>query len=153
MGMANITAQNINDIMEELAKSEKAMHQIVDKAMLETQFSGDSAKIKNMPSFINKIDNMDVVIIEEASDSDKVLIEKLSNFKDGNGYMSLVKVKDDDSDVHIVSYKNNDNISDIYIIVIDGNTLVLVKMTGELSENDIQEIINEQTKDISKAKN
>lgn len=150
----NITAQNLNDIMEKLSKSENAIHQIVDKEMLNLQFSqgGDSATMSNLPPFIKKIDGMDVIIIEKASDSDTALLNELSNFSGGDKYESLTRIKDGDSDVHIIAEKNieNNNTSNIYIIVMDEATLVMVKMTGELSKSDIEDIVKEQTKDIGK---
>lgn len=153
VSLINITAKDkLSEIMSELSKSENAMHQIIDKNMIDSQFnqSDDSTKASNLPPFIKKIEEMEVVIIQVASENDNKLINKLAKINDEN-YTSLIKVKDENSDMQILSNKNNENSSDIYIIVSDEGAFVMVKMKGKLSEKDIEDIIKEQTKNMNKA--
>lgn len=152
-GIGNtVTAQDLNQLITDLANIEGVQHQLIDKTMLDAQIAGAMATDStgefklNMPGFMQKIDLMEVVIVEDSSDEvrDKVT-QELSEVKDGNGYETLLKVKQDEQDIRIIAKKGDDK-SDIFIIVMADTTIVAMKMTGNLDEQDFIEIIKEQQK-------
>lgn len=152
-GIGNaVTAQNLNQLITDLANIEGVQYQLIDKAMLNTQIEGAMAtdstgELKlNMPGFMQKIDQIEVAIVENGSDEaiNKVT-QELSKVKDENGYEYLLKVKQGEQDVRIIA-KKGDNKSDIFIIVIANPTIVAMKMTGNLDEQDFIEIVKEQEK-------
>ncbi|MBB4036054.1 hypothetical protein GGR21_001955 [Dysgonomonas hofstadii] len=138
------SAQDLNKIMADLAKIEGAVHQVVNKETLDTSLKGQK---ENLPSVVEKLTSVEVVVLEngpvELSDS---LANELSNFKDGNGFATLLTVKDGTDKVRIISHKEDDSTTSVYVIVIDEEDIVFVKMTGNLTEEDIAEIVKEQQK-------
>jgi hypothetical protein len=148
-----ISAQDLNGLMQELSKVEGVQHQIVDKAMLDmsmksAQEADTTGETKSkMPSFMEKLDSVEVVAIENYSPEVKAKLEdQIQNFKDGNGYTTLLTVRDGTDNVRIISYKDGDQPKGVYILVLDEEDAVVVKMAGNLSEADLMDIVNEQKK-------
>lgn len=144
----NIYAQDLNKMMDNLAKAENAVHQVIDQKTLNTSLGSHKDK---KPSFMDKITGMEVVAIENGStDLKDNLIKELAAFKDGNGYETLLTVKDGGDNVHIISHKENESLSHIYIIAIDDEDIAFVKMSGNLSKEDMIKIVEEQKKNSNK---
>ncbi|GAB6121232.1 DUF4252 domain-containing protein [Dysgonomonas termitidis] len=147
------TAQDLDRLMEEVAKNEKAQRQVVDKTMLgasmaQAQAQDPTGELKSkMPSFMQKIDSIQVVTLEEgAPDTRNTVLENLNSFKDDDIYSTLVRVKDGEDNVRIIAKKNGEAVSDVYIFVVDEDDIVLVKMSGRLEQSDLEDIVKEQTK-------
>lgn len=147
------TAQELDGLMKEVAKNEKAQRQVVDKAMLGTSMAQAQAQdptgnLKSkMPSFMQKIDSIQVVTLEEdAPDTRNMVLNTLNSFKDDDTYSTLVRVKDGEDNVRIIAKRNGETVSDVYIFVMDEEDIVLVKMSGKLEQSDLEDIVKEQTK-------
>lgn len=102
-----------------------------------------------MPAFMKKIDQIEAVVLPSSSSEIKEKVTaQLADIKEEDGYESLLKVKQQQADINIISKKGKEK-SDIFICVISGDTtIVLVKMTGDLNEDDFKEIIKEQQKNM-----
>jgi len=146
-------AQDLNQLISDLSKVEGVQHQLVDKSMLDEQMkqameadpTGELAS--QMPGFMKKIDTVEAVVFENSTaDVKEKVTTSLADFKDGDGYETLLKVKQQDADVRIIAKKGEQK-SDIFIFVLAGDaTIVMVKMTGDLDEQDFVEIVKEQQK-------
>ncbi|MFV0330646.1 MAG: DUF4252 domain-containing protein [Dysgonomonas sp.] len=146
-------AQDLNQLMNELSKIEGAQHQVVDKEMLNTTMNAvmeadSTGQLKSkMPAFMQKLESIEVVAIEEyAPEVKEQFLNQINSFSDGNGYETLMFVKEEDDNVRIISYKDGDQILGVFILVLDEEDAVIVKMSGSLSESDLTDIINEQKK-------
>lgn len=147
------TAQDLDGLMKEVAKNEKAQRQVVDKAMLGTSMAqaqdlDPTGELKSkMPSFMQKIDSIQVVTLEEdAPDIRNMVLDNLNSFKDDDIYSTLVRVKDGEDNVRIIAKRNGETVSDVYIFVVDEEDIVLVKMSGRLEQSDLEDIVKEQAK-------
>lgn len=145
------TAQDLDELMKEVAKNEKAQRQVVDKAMLGTsmaQAQDPTGELKSkMPSFMQKIDSIQVVTLEEdAPDIRNMVLDNLNSFRDDDIYSTLVRVKDGEDNVRIIAKRNGETVSDVYILVMDEEDIVLVKMSGRLEQSDLEDIVKEQAK-------
>ncbi len=147
------TAQDLDGLMKEVAKNEKAQRQVVDKAMLgasmaQAQAQDPTGELKSkMPSFMQKIDSIQVVTLEEdAPDTRNMVLENLNSFRDDDIYSTLVRVKDGEDNVRIIAKRNGETVSDVYILVMDEEDIVLVKMSGRLEQSDLEDIVKEQAK-------
>lgn len=142
-----ITAQDLDAIIKDLAKMDGVIHQLVDKSMLDSQLKNDSlgGNTNKLPPFMNKVTEIEVVVIENG-DAENETFQKAVNFKAGDSYETLIKVKDEGSNVNILSRKRDDSTSDVYILVADDNNLVAVRMSGDFTAQDLTDIVNEQTK-------
>lgn len=146
-------AQDLNQLMNEMSKIEGAQHQVIDREMLNTSMNAameadSTGQLKSkIPAFMQKLESIEVVAIEEYSPEVKERFQKeINGFSDGNGYETLLSVKDEGDNVRIISYKEGDQILGVYILVLDEEDAVVVKMSGNLSESDLTDIINEQKK-------
>jgi len=142
-----VTAQELNDIIKDLGKVPGAVYQLLDKTAIEAQFRNDSidGKKEDYPPFAKKITEIELVVLEGVSQEDDAY-KKVKSFKAGGNYESLVRVKDEGSDVQILSRKTDGAASDVYIMVVDEDNVVIVKMSGDFTEQDFTDIVEEQTK-------
>lgn len=145
-------AQDLDQLITDLAKMEGVQHQLVDKTMLDKQLEDAKAAdstgelASKIPAFMEKIDQIEVVMAQSAPAEikDKITTQ-LADFKDENGYESLLKVKQGEQDIRIIAKKGKEK-SDIFVIVIAGEAIIAVKMTGDLNEQDFIDIVKEQQK-------
>jgi hypothetical protein len=143
------TAQDLDRLMEEVAKNEKTQRQVVDKTMLaQAQAQDTTGELKSvMPSFMQKIDSIQVVtLLEEDADTRNLVLDNLNSFKDDDVYSTQVRVKDGEDNVRIIAKRDGEAISDVYIFVMDEKYVVLVKISGRLEQSDLEDIVKEQTK-------
>lgn len=145
-------AQDINKLMAELAKIEGVEHQIVNRetidASLAPALAADSTgELKSKMGFMGKLKFIEVVAVENPEAEIRTRYEKeLINFKDGNGYETLLQVKDGSDKVRIIAYRQDGKTTEVIIFVVDEEDVALVKMAGEFDESDLTNIIEEQTK-------
>lgn len=145
-------AQDINKLMAELAKIEGVEHQIVDSetlnASLAPALAADSTgELKSKMGFVSKLKFIEVVAVENPEAEIRAKYEnELINFKDGNGYETLIHVKDGSDKVRIIAYSQDGKTTEVIILVVDEEDVALVKMAGEFDESDLTNIIEEQTK-------
>lgn len=144
-----INAQDLDQLITDLAKIDEVQHQLVDKAMLDSQMgqaiaADSTGELKSkMPAFLKKIEGIETVILENSSDEIKEKVSsELTKINEGKVYESLLKVKQKEADVNIIAKKGKGK-SDIFVIVIADSTIVAIKMTGDLSEQDLIEITKE----------
>lgn len=144
---STVMAQDLDAIIKELAKMDGVVHQLLDKAALDAQLKNEALgeKMNDIPPFMDKVTEIEVVIIE-SGDAENEAFKKAVNFKAGSDYETLVKVKDDGSNVSIFSRKKDDTTSDVYVLVSQINNLIAVRMSGAFTTQDLTDIVNEQTK-------
>lgn len=141
-----IYAQDLNKLMDDLAKVESAQRQVMGKEMLSKSIP-ESQK-DNMPGFMSKADSIVAVVVQRCPQdvSDKIQAG-ISEAETSDAYEPLVAVKKDDKKVSILSAKNGGEMKDVYIYVAGGGAVVFVKMSGKFSVEDLADIVKEQQKD------
>lgn len=143
-------AQDINKLIAELAQIEGAEHQVVDRSMLEQSMTAAmqaDSTLSEKAGFMKNIDQVDVVAVEDPKPEvrEKFLAE-LNNFRDGNGYETMIAVKDDGDNVRIIAQRENGLVTAVIIFAIDDEDIAIIKMAGKFSESDLTKIIEEQQK-------
>lgn len=93
---------------------------------------------------------MEVVILEKSPiDIKNEFASKLSNLRVGDDFETLLKVKEENTIVHIAKKKERENgSSNVYVLVVDNDVIVSVKFSGDFSEDDIKNIVEDQKKNI-----
>lgn len=141
-----IYAQDLNKLMDDLAKVEGAQRQVMDRDMLSTSIP-ESQKDK-MPDFMSKVDSITAVILSSCSED--VIAEfsaGVNAAETSDAYEPLVSVKKEDNIVSILQAKSEDETKDIYIYVVGGGgATVFVKMSGKFTVEDLANIVKEQQK-------
>ena len=143
----------LKGVMAELSKLENVQRQVVDKDMLNSQMEQAMAADPTgelrlqMPSFIQKIDSIEVLAAENVNEEMYTkIVNDMDGIKDGDGYETILTVKEDSDYVRIMAYKEADSILAVYIIAMDKGSIAFVKMAGTLSHDDLIEIIEKQKK-------
>ncbi|MDR0824433.1 MAG: DUF4252 domain-containing protein [Prevotella sp.] len=135
-------AQDLNSLINELAKTEGAQHQVIDRSML--NMANDQGET-DKSALMQNLDSIVVLAIEGCKPEIKdKFLAVFENFKDGNGYETLLNVKDGQDKVLIVSHKEGDVSTDVYILALDEKDIAIVKMSGKLSDSDLADIIDKQ---------
>ncbi len=141
-----IYAQDLNKLMDDLAKIEGAQRQVMDRDMLSTSIP-ESQKEK-MPDFMSKVDSITAVILSSCAED--VIAEfsaGVNAAETSDAYEPLVSVKKENNIVSILQAKSEDETKDIYIYVVGGGgATVFVKMTGKFTVEDLANIVKEQQK-------
>lgn len=134
-----IYAQDLNQLMNDLSKVEGVQKQVMDKAMLQQMGSG-------MPAFMSKADSV-VAVIAQSCPQDMIdrLNSGLKSAEANKGYETLMSVKKENNTVSILLSKNGSDTKDIFICVMGaGGATVFVKMAGNFTAEDIENIVKEQ---------
>jgi len=144
----SICAQDLNKVMADLTKVKNAVHQVVDQETLKKSTGDHKDK---MPSFMDKVTKVEVIALENGDiDIKDNLIKELSGVKNGNGYETLLRLKDEGDNVFIISHKENESFSHVYIVAIDDEDIAFVKLSGDLNADDMMKIVEEQKKNKNK---
>lgn len=151
-----VSAQDLNKFMADLAKMENVERQVINREMLNASLENAKAADKSggmdkRTAFMTKIDSIEVVALEDYKPEIKAKVyENINSFKDGNGYETLITVKDEEDYVRIIAKRNGDIVSEVFIIAIDDEDIAIVKMAGNLSQSDLEDIVNEQKRNNKK---
>jgi len=143
----------LKGVMAELSKLENVQRQVVDKDMLNSQMeqamaADPTGELRSqMPSFIQKIDSIEVLAAENVNkEMYTKIVNDMDGIKDGDGYETMLTVKEDSDYVRIMAYKEADSILAVYIVAMGKGSIAFVKMAGTLSHDDLIEIIEKQKK-------
>lgn len=70
----------------------------------------------------------------------------IDNLEDIDGYQTLIQVKDREDTVRIMLRTENDVVQGVYLFVADDEDIVVVQLQGNISQEGIETLIKEQTK-------
>lgn len=137
-------AQDLDQLMEKLSKVENAQTQNANKEMLQAALSSND---NNIPPFVSKMDSVAAVIVQKCPQnvSDEIMIG-INAAEKSDIYEPLVSVKKEGNIVSILSTKNEGEEKNVYIYVQGGESVVFVKLFGNFSLDDLQDIVKEQQK-------
>lgn len=151
--VCSASAQDIDQFISDLSKVDGVEHQRIDRDMLGDQLkqaieADPSGQLEfQLPSFLKKIDLIEVIVSEDSPvDIKDKFVSKLSNLTVGADYETLLKVKEENTIVHIAMKKEKENgSSSVYVLVVD-DEIVAVRFSGDFTEEDITNIVEEQKK-------
>ncbi|GAB6007828.1 DUF4252 domain-containing protein [Dysgonomonas reticulitermitis] len=69
-------------------------------------------------------------------------VNQINSLKDGDGYETLIMVKDKGDNVRIMMKKKKDVISDLVILCMDDKEPAIVKLSGEIKEKDVSGLVD-----------
>ena len=143
-----VLAQDINQLIAELSKVEGVVHQLIDKEMFKVQMEQmkendpDEEILSQIPPFMAKMENTEVIVLESCTEDIRDKVETvLSGVNADEGYETLMAVNEADNKVKIIS-KKNDLLTDLYVVVNAAGTVVLVKVSGDFNDQDIQDFLS-----------
>jgi hypothetical protein len=147
-----MVAQNLDKLMKELKANSAVEHQLIDKQMLGLMnIQSDSASHNKIPKFLQRLEKMEVFTLDNYQEKKgEAIVNEINNYKDGNGYETLVAVNDKDDFVRIVAHKEGDRIADVNILVRDEKEIVVVRFIGNLNFEDLQAIVKEEKEKLQK---
>lgn len=148
------SAQDLSNWVSGLSMVKDAEYQLVDRPMIETSLAAAKAansgtSSTSTPPFMEKLESIDVINLSACSTEIKDLFLKdLDNIQDGNGYETLINVIDDDDKVRIIAKREGTLVSQVFVFAIDSQDgeIVIVRMTGNMDESDIADIVKQQQK-------
>ncbi len=143
-----IYAQDLNNLMDELAKVESAQKQVVDKAMLAQAMDNEDEDDK-MPGFMSKADSVIAVIVRSCPQDVSEKIAAGINLSEKSGqYETLISLKKEDKIISMLSEKREAD-TDIYVYVSSGDNIVFVKIKGQFTTEDLQNMVKEQMEGVN----
>lgn len=149
------SAQDISNWVSGLSMVKDAEYQLVDRDMIEASLAAakaaDSTGMASVstPPFMEKLKSIDVINLSACSPEIKNLFLKdLDNIKDENGYETLINVVDDGDKVRIIAKRDGAVVPQVFVFAIDGQDgeIVIVRMTGNMDNSDIEDILKQQQK-------
>lgn len=138
-------AQNVDNLLKKAAKAEN-----VEKVKI-GGFLMSLAKMCGGFNDTPELKGLSGVEIYDLSDCNMNLKAELKRefdkIKDGNGYETLMYVKDDGDGIRIMIKKNNKNvIKEIVFLCMDKEDPAIIKLSGKIKESDIAQLVNEYSK-------
>ena len=114
----------------------------ISKAMFDMMPDMKSEEL-NLEGLTGKLENLQVFSSEKSS-----VIEKMKNtarqvFKPGNGYETLVRIRDNGEHVDIYLKKHSDNLNEFAVLTQEKNEFTVIIITGRLSQKDLQGMIGQ----------
>ncbi|MBP1616584.1 MAG: hypothetical protein H6Q14_411 [Bacteroidetes bacterium] len=140
-------AQGLAKILKAFQENPAVIHQTVGKELLGMTLSQKDSISQNKPEdLIQKISNVDIYALKDCKDKNVGdILQAIDEYKDGEGYETLLTVNKDGKNVRIVVHKDSENNTEITILARTEDKIALVKLVGALGIEDIQKIINEQS--------
>lgn len=143
-----IYAQDLDKLMDELAKVESAQRQVMDKAMLAQAMDNEDENNK-MPGFMSKADSVIAVIVHSCPlDVSKKISAGINLSEKSGQYETLISLKKEEKIISMLSKKREPE-TDIYVYVSNGNNIVFVKIKGQFTAEDLQNIVKEQMEGVN----
>lgn len=134
-------AQDLDKLMDNLAKVEGAQRQVMNRDML------TGSQKDKIPDFMSKADSVVAVIVQNCpQDVNDKIQEGITSAETNGIYEPLVVVKKEDKRVSILSSKYEDENKEVFIYVAGGNAVVFVKLSGTFTAEDLADIVKEQQK-------
>lgn len=128
------SSKTLDDIFSEFSKAPHAENINLRK------FLFSALKIANWDgkNFNKKVSSMSVLDLESCSPDIKLqFVEQIENLE-MDGYEVLMKVKDDDDNVLIMSKSKKDKIKELVIITV--NDQAIIRLKGDFTPNDLSDI-------------
>lgn len=131
--------QNVSQLIKTASKAEKTEKVKIGRFMM--SIGKLIGGVNNMP-VARGIHSLEIYELSECDmDVKRNIAEMIDNMKDGDGYETLVMVKDTDSNLRILAKKKKNVINDIVILCSDEADPSIIRFTGKIKEGDIQELI------------
>lgn len=137
-------SQSLDNLMKRVSKVENVDKVKIGRFMMSLgkAFGG----VGNIP-VARGVHSMEVYDLSNCNyNFKKDLAQQINKLEDGDGYETLMMVKDADDDVRIMMKKKKDVISDMVILCMSGNEPAIVKFSGKIKEADIAELIQKYNK-------
>jgi hypothetical protein len=140
-------AQNINKFIDEFAKTEGIERIKIGGILFQASKLFIPAEAKN--SVVKKLTSVEVLATGNITpESMAKFAKKFANFKDGNGFETLIKVKDGGDNVTVFAERKGDIIKSLTIFVIDEEDIVVVRIKGKIKDADIAKLVDEYAKNL-----
>jgi len=138
-------AQNVDNLLKKAAKAER-----VEKVKV-GGFLMSLAKMCGGFSETPELRSLSGVEVYDLSDCDMKFKQDLKNefdkIKDGNGYETLMYVKDGQEGVRIMIKKDKKNyIREMIFLCMDKDDPAIIKLSGKIKEDYIAQLVNEYSK-------
>lgn len=149
-----IFSQDLSNWVSGLALIQNAEYQQVDKAMLEASLaiaktSDTTGIIANTPPFMEKLESIDIINLSSCTPGAKNLfLQDFENIKDTDGYETLINITEDGDKVRIIVKREETFVPHVFVFAIDGegDEIMIIRMSGNMDESDIADIVKQQQK-------
>lgn len=87
------------------------------------------------------IESVNVLSMDECSDKmKKDVSERVNNLK-GKGYEEMLRAKDNDQNVLILTKMNGEDIKELLLLTVEDNENCLIQIKGNIKKEDIDKIM------------
>lgn len=139
-------AQGLEKILKAFQTNPAVTHQTLGKEFLNSTLSRQDSSSGNMAKgIIDKISNIEIYALQDLQHKNPGdILKAIDEYKDGDGYETLLSVNKEGKNVRIVAHKNSESDIEITILASTESKIALVKLQGGFSVEDIMRIVNEQ---------
>lgn len=145
-------AQDLSRYISKLADSENIQRQVIDHSMIEASVEAAKAMdptgklAEQIPPFMMKLDTIDIMDLTPCLPEIKSdFMVKFDSLTEGAGYKILLAEDEDNDRVKILSRTEEDLTKELIILAVDTekNEIVVLKLTGNLAQSDVEKILEE----------
>jgi hypothetical protein len=140
--MAN--AQNVDRLLRKVANAENV--ESVKAGNFLMSIARTAARASGNP--IPRINSVEVYDLSAScTDFKQNLMTEFQQLKDGNGYETLMQVKDSGDNVRIMMKKDRRNtIRELVLFVINDNDPTVIRISGRITEDEIAQLVSQHSR-------
>jgi hypothetical protein len=141
---ASAHAQSVESVLRKVENADDVTRVRVGRLLM--SIGRTAARAAGNP--IPRIDSVEVYDLSE-SDSQfrRNLINELRQLRDGDGFETLMHVKDSDNDVRImIRSDRNNTIRELVFFVINDDSPAVIRISGRIRESEMADLISQHTR-------
>lgn len=144
-----MAAQTVEKIMAQFKNENNITCVNLPKALMDVAKA--AADDEETALILDKIDEIHILVVDEASGSTRRKFEKEVEKLNLTGYEEMLRKTEDGEVVKIISKGSGENITELILHVNDEDECALIQIKGNISPDDIQIIVDKGT-EMSKKK-
>lgn len=152
--VANLSAKTVKQLVNEYKHQAKAESMYVSPFLMKVaKMVADKDDMDEASRLaLKKVKSVRILTLDDCSKEVKAQFVKEVEELNDEEYQPMMLANSDGEQVKIMAVVNNDVISELVIFAADKDDCSIIQMTGKLTQDDIQFIVDEQTTKKSKAK-
>jgi hypothetical protein len=137
-------AQHVDRLLRKVANAENVESIRVGNFLMSIARTAARASGNPIPR-INSVEVFD--LSASCTDFKQSLVNDFQQLKDGNGYETLMQVRDSGDDVRIMMKRDRRNdIRELVLFVINNNDPTVIRISGRITEDEITQLVSQHSR-------
>lgn len=148
---STLHAENIENIFSDIAKEKKAENVKVGGFLMSlAKMFADKEKDEEGARMLKCINSIQVIDLKSDATKTSQYMSRMNRLNDNEGFETLMRIKDKGDNMRIMLKRSGDKIKGFYILNIDDSSISAIKILGNFTKKDIDQLMKDYNKDDKK---